>query len=125
MPVTWHLDESGLLTVTGTGTVTDEEYLEAHKGFLAATAPLKSPRRSLADWSGVTTLLLTGGAVRASAGLIGDGPRLRGGDHRIVLVATTPAVFGMCRMWQTLMSESGIECAVMRSREEALAWLRR
>ncbi len=125
MSVTWHLDESGLLHVTGTGTVTDEEYLEAHRGFMAATADLAGPRLSIADWSGVTTMQLSTTAIRTSAGVTTDDMRNREGGHRIALVAVAPVVFGMCRMWQTLISESGVECTVVGTREEALAWLRR
>ena len=125
MPVTWRLDESGLLHVTGTGTVTDEEYLEAHRGFMAATADMPGPRRSIADWGGVTSMRISTDAIRTSAGVTTDEMRNRGGGHRIALVAGTPVVFGMCRMWQALTSESGVECTVAHTREEALAWLER
>ena len=125
MPVTWHLDERGLLHVTGTGAVTDAEYLEAHRGFMAATADQTGPRRTIADWSGVTSMQLSTGAIRTSAGVTTDEMRIRLGGHRIVLVAVTPVVFGMCRMWQTLISDSGVDCTVVGTREEALAWLER
>jgi hypothetical protein len=125
MPVTWHLDESSLLHVTGTGAVTDEEYLEAHRGFMAATADLPVPRRTIADWSAVTSMELSSAAIRTSAGVTTDEMRIREGEHRIALVAATPVVFGMSRMWQTLISDSGVECTVVSTREEALAWLER
>jgi hypothetical protein len=125
MPVTWHLDESAMLYVTGSGTVTDEEYLEAHRAFMAATAGIEGPRLTLADWSDVISMQVSSGAIRTSAGVTTDEIRNRLGGHRIALVAVTPVVFGMCRMWQTLISETGVDCTVVRTREEALAWLGR
>ena len=123
MPMTWHLDPSGLLHVIGTGIVTDEEYLEAHKEYTAATAGQVGPRRSLADWSGVTGVQLTSAAIHTTAGVATEQMQGREDVHRIALVAVAPVVYGMCRMWQTLISESGVECDVFRTREEALAWL--
>jgi hypothetical protein len=123
MPVTWHVDESGLLHVSGTGTVTDAEYLEAHKGFMAATADQVGPRRTLGDWTGVTAMQLTARGIQSSVEISGQEAHRVVTRHRIALVATSPAVYGMCRMWQTMMSESGVECVVLASREEALAWL--
>jgi len=128
MPVMWHLDEHGLLHVTGAGRVTDAEYLEAHGGFIAATADQVGPRRSIADWAGVTEMQVTPNGIRTSVGITGDSlrpvsPPPAPLDHRIALVAVTPVVFGFCRMWQTLMSDVGVKCEIFASRDEALAWL--
>ena len=68
MPVTWSLSEAGdLLTVEGAGVVTDEEYFEAHRGFLAATrAPVRA-KLALGDWSAVTAMQLSTESIRVAA----------------------------------------------------------
>ena len=125
MPVTWSLSEAGdLLTVEGAGVVTDEEYFEAHRGFFAATrAPVRA-KLALGDWSAVTEMQLSTESIRRSVEMTRaqNGGRLD--DRRMALVATSPAVYGMCRMWQLLMDESGLRCALFKDRTEALAWLR-
>ena len=123
--MSWHLDPSGLLHVIGTGIVTHDEYLEAHRGYTAATVGQAGPRRSLAVWSAVTGVQLTSAAIHATAGAATVETQNREGVNRIALVAVAPVVYGMCRMWQTLISESGVECEVFRTRGEALAWLER
>ena len=128
MPVSWRVEDDGLLVVEGSGAVTDEEYLGAHTGFIAATAGQTGPRRALADWSAVTLMKLTAAAIGQSAGRAQQTVRTTSAPsmitHRMALVATTPAIYGMCRMWQIQASQSGLVCQVFESRDAALAWLR-
>ena len=41
----------------------------------------------------------------------------------IVIVAPELVVFGLARMWQTLMDDAPVETSVVRTRSEALTWL--
>lgn len=124
MPVQWRLQEpDGVLVVEGRGVVTDEEYQRAHAEFFSVTARPRPSRRTLADWTDVTELVLSSEAIRASVRMTGEFVRLLPGDHRVALVARAPAVFGMCRMWQTLIEQVGVEALVFEDRDEALAWL--
>jgi hypothetical protein len=85
----------------------------------------RRPRRTIAAWSDVRELHLTSAAIQASAGLAEAEMRTLMKGHRMARVATAPVVYGMCRMWITLISETGIDCTLVRTRDEALEWLRR
>lgn len=124
MPVQWSVQEpEGVLVVRGHGVVTDEEYFRAHAEFFSATSAPMPSRRALADWSEVTELVLSSQAIRASVQMTGELVRQLPGDHRVALVARAPAVFGMCRMWQTLIEQVGVEACVFSDRAEAVRWL--
>lgn len=124
MPVQWSVNEpEGVLEVRGQGVVTDEEYYRAHAEFFAVSSSPKLSRRSLADWSEVTELVLSTEAIRNSVQMTGEIVRQLPGEHRVALVAHAPAVFGMCRMWQTLIEQVGVDACVFSDRAEALRWL--
>jgi hypothetical protein len=133
MPVTWKFDETTrLLTVSGHGEVTDEEYLAAHSGFITATAHLLGPRITLADWSEATHLAISADAIRTSVQMAGEAlagamaaaaPAPDPGPHRMALVARTPLAYGLCRMWQAIAAHPMLQTEIFGDRGEALRWL--
>ncbi len=124
MPVQWSVCEpDGILEVRGHGVVTDEEYYRAHTEFFAVSSSPKLSRRVLADWSEVTELVLSTEAIRTSVQMTGEFVRQLPGEHRVALVARGPAVFGLCRMWQMLIEQVGVEASVFSDRADALRWL--
>lgn len=125
MPVTWSVIDNGrVLLVSMSGRVTDQEYLGAHDEFFPATASAPGDALALIDLSGVTDIQITTAAVRESVRrttvFLRNAPT---GHHRMAIVAGAPAVYGMCRMWQILIEESGLESAVFDNITQAQEWL--
>ncbi len=125
MPVTWSVVDNGrILFVTMSGRVTDQEYLGAHDGFFPATASAPGDALALIDFSAVTDIQITTAAVRESVrrttAFLRNAPE---GHHRMAIVAGSPAVYGMCRMWQILIEESGLESVLFDNTAEAKEWL--
>lgn len=126
MPVTWSLSDDGrMLTVAGRGVVTEAEYFGAHAEFFAATSGAVQPGRVLADWTDVTEIRISSDSLWRSTSMTREqqGPRLQGG--RMALVASSPSVYGMCRQWQAMIADTGLECLVFADRDAARAWLLR
>lgn len=124
MPVNYHLGDDGILVIEGVGRVTDAEYFAAHAEFLAIAQPADPVRRTLADWSGVDDMELTANAVQTSVAMTRQHVARVGGRHRLAILALTPVIFGLCRMWEMLIEGSGAECMIFRDRAAALEWLR-
>lgn len=126
MPVTWRILDGAIMEVSGSGDVTEAEYLKAHAEWfeLPSPGPGVQVALTLADWSGVTHLDFHGEAIRKSVEMTRDFVAKMGVRGRMALVATGPAVYGMCRMWQLLFEGSTVEAQVFHERGEALAWLR-
>lgn len=124
MPVNCRLDDDGILVIEGVGRVTDAEYFAAHAEFLALPHPAEPVRRTLADWSGVDDMSLTANAVHTSVAMTRQHVARVGGRHRLAILAVTPVIFGLCRMWEMQLDGSGVECAIFRDRAAALEWLR-
>lgn len=125
MPVSWRILEDGpIMEVSASGRVTETEYLTAH-GEWFALAPLGPPiDLTLADWSEVTHLDFHGDAIRRSVEMTRDFVVKAARRGRMALVARSPAVYGMCRMWQILFEGTPVVVQVFHARDEALAWLR-
>lgn len=125
MPVSWRiLEDAPIMEVTGSGLVTEAEYLAAHAEWFALPPSPAPMDLSLADWSAVTTLDFRSDAVRQSVEMTRDFVVQTGRRGRMAIVARTPAVYGMCRMWQLLFEGTPVEVQVFRDRDEGLAWLR-
>ena len=98
------------------------EFTEAdvltHRQQLKANSLFDSSFRQLADFSGVTRLAISAASVRA---LTSSDPWDSG--SRRAFVASADVVFGMARMYATLLGESRSNIAVFRRADEARRWL--
>ncbi len=99
------------------GEFTEADVL-AHRQHLKADPQFDSTFRQLADFSGVTRLAISATSIRA---LTSSDPWDSG--SRRAYVASTDVVFGMTRMYATLLGESKSNIAVFRRAEEARRWL--
>lgn len=79
---------------------------------------------SLIDFSAVTTL--QGATLEAMQRLIVEQRRLAQAAPKLDLAVVAPKdlIFGVARMWEGMKQDLGWEGCVVRTREEALAWLR-
>jgi hypothetical protein len=100
------------------GEFTEADVL-AHRQHLKANPKFDSTFRQLADFSGVTRLAISATSIRA---LTSSDTWDR--SSRRAFVASTDVVFGMARMYATLLGESKSNIAVFRRAEEARRWLR-
>jgi hypothetical protein len=99
------------------GEFTEADVL-AHRQQMKANPLFDSSSRQLADFSGVTRLAISAASVRA---LTSSDPWDSG--SRRAFVASADVVFGMARMYATLLGDSRSNIAVFRRADEARRWL--
>ena len=125
MPITITNTDGGLGYVfTGTGTLTDAEFLSAlgkHLGQDAETFQIH--RYALLDWTGVTGVGVSPSGVKQVASLCLDASRINP-DIIVAEVADKDLAFGMVRMAQALRDRSSWENMAFRDRKAAEEWLR-
>ena len=100
------------------GEFTEADVL-AHRQHLIANPQFDSTFRQLADFSGVTRLAISSSSVRA---FTSSDPW--DSEARRAFVASADVVFGMARMYASLLGESRSNIAVFRRAEEPERWLR-
>jgi len=124
MPITTEYDEErGLITTRATGVLTPEA-LAAHQGLLQDDPRFDPDFDHVFDLSGVTRLEATSDQIRDIAA-----HRVFSHNSRRAVVAPRDAEFGMARMYGIFAGLTGTlpesNLTVVRSLEEALAWLDR
>lgn len=101
------------------GDVTNESLKDWYEVAVKCAA-LTNPHVGIADFSDVTSIHVSSQTVRELAhrapGMAGSRPRL--------LVAPSPCLYGLARMFQECGSEARPELHVVRSMDEAYAFLR-
>ena len=119
------LDEGLGIFVLGTGSVSDEEYINAHKSYLTQdNDKLKKYRYSLSDYAGVTQANTSTQAITTIANLCKKASRVNP-NAVVAVVANKDLIYGLARMSQTLMDETGWEHEVFRNREDAESWIKK
>jgi hypothetical protein len=117
------LDEERGNLITGSGTVTSEEYLAALKAHLAqAKDKFQKYRYSLSDYTAVTKVEISSKDVELIAQLSKDAAVLNP-DAVVAVVAPRDAAYGMARMWQILSDEAQWDIRVFRSTDDAKEWI--
>jgi hypothetical protein len=108
----------GLLRARASGLLDDESLL-AYVRAVIADAAYDTAVADLFDARAVTDVRLTTDGLRTVAAIIQQSRR---SSARVAVVAESPAMFGMARMFQLLRDD--IEVAVFRDEEAALGWVR-
>jgi len=119
MPLAYKIDkEHRLVTSTGWGTITRQEIID-HQQRLAADPDFGRSYSSIADFTRVTKLEVTGADVRTFAAKNVFAPNAR----RAIVVADGEA-FGLARMFEILGDANGEEgIRTFRNVEDAQAWV--
>jgi len=108
---------SGLLQGRLEGRVTSEELTEYYQTAVKC-ARMKKPRSGITDMTGITAFEVTSQTVRELAGMR---PAIPDQDLLRVIVASSPEVFGMARMFESHGEATRPNLHVVRTCKEALA----
>jgi hypothetical protein len=121
MPFSFRIDiERGLVLFTGLGTFTSKDLLTcledvvAHPGFQPHFDHLVDMRQVTDFQPGAEDNMIRAARDR-------DDVNLQGG--RFAIVSSSDLVFGMTRMYETLMNDAGVKVRTFRSMDEAKTWL--
>lgn len=107
---------SGLLQGSLAGRVTSEELVEYYR-LAMKFARLKQPRSGITDFTGVTAFEVTPQTVRELASMR---PAIPDQDLLRVIVASSPDVYGMARMFESHGEATRPNLHVVRTYKEAL-----
>lgn len=125
MPFEVRDSDDGVGTIiTGSGVVTEIEYVDTLKKHLTQNkANLKRYKYSLADYTAVTDVAVSYDAIKMIADLCIrtsiDNPGVV-----VAVVSNQALTYGLSRMSQMLMDETGWEHMVFHNREEAESWIK-
>jgi hypothetical protein len=124
MPIDMNITDHGLgVVVTGTGAVSEEEYLQFYRGVLAqGEGMINTFKYSLNDWSGVTSVSLSSAAIQEIANLT-KMIMLPPVQTLTAVVAPADLTFGLSRMWQSFAEGPSMDIRVWRQRADAESWL--
>ena len=110
--------------IFGSGIINDDDYLAALRNHLMQDKTKFSKYRySLADWTQVTQVNVSSEAIQIIANLCIKVSTVNP-DPVVAVVAKSDLVFGLSKMSQILMDETGWEHKVFRNREDAEEWIK-
>ncbi len=113
------------LVFTGTGEVSEREYLDFFRQLLSPdNVKLFGHRYCLADWSGVESPEISSDAI-AQVAELSRGAVQAHPSHITAVVAAEDFTFGLSRMWELQSSDLDSTIRVFRTRPEAVTWIRR
>ncbi len=111
----------GLIRQTFSGEVSAVDLQDLAKQVLALEAGLPRAPDRIADLSAVTSVAADFLAIdQLARKRVASPPR---NPTRNAIVAPTPMLFGVARMFQTLNTAAGVEVRIFRDRASAEAWL--
>jgi hypothetical protein len=120
MPYCAHYTPNGA-HVSFTGLTTGAEIVEAKAAALAYPYADRF-QYVLCDFSDADRLDVPTSAVRCAAQADRDFARAHA-PFAVAVVAPQTLTFGLSRMWQAFVDDTGIRSTVVRTREEAVGWL--
>jgi hypothetical protein len=124
MPIEIEVLQNGTgLHLIGRGTVTGRDKIEAMERLLASPELLRHLRYMVID-EGVAHVDLSAQDIRTIAELDRRIAQIAPPGIVIAIIAPREVDYGMARMWQILIEETGWETMVFRSFDEADSWLR-
>jgi hypothetical protein len=126
MPIEMQDLDGGLgILVTGSGVVTEEEFVVSYKKHLLQDeSKFKKYRYHLSDHTAVTKVEVPTKALEVIAKLSKEASKVNP-DAVLATVADQDLIYGLTRMFHFLAEETGWEMNVFRLREEAEAWIRK
>jgi hypothetical protein len=124
MPYSTEIIDNGKgIRHVGNGTVSGQDLMSSASTVLKMIQAGLKPEYALTDLSAVTDFSVSAAEIAKNALLNKDIAGLLPAV-RIAIVAPNDVVFGMARMWQAHMDDSGWTSQVFRNRKEALVWLK-
>ena len=117
------LDDGIGVSITGQGTLKDDEFTNALKKHLTQDQDkFKKYRYSLADYTGITRVEVSSETIRYIADLCISAAKV---NPRVVHadVANQDLIFGLARMAEILRNQAGWETMVFRNRKDAIFWI--
>lgn len=118
------LNNDTLIVITGSGVVTEEEYLQAHTVVVGTENRIRGLTGAMSDWSAVVEVEVSAAAIRRVAEHQQHVARLLPAGFPVALVASRDSVYGLSRMWEAYAEGTGWETQLFRERQAALRWLR-
>ena len=118
------LDGGAGVSITGQGILTDDEFISALKDHLTQDqSKFKKYRYSLADYTDVTKVEVSGETIKYIAGLCISAAKV---NPTVVHadVAGQTLIFGLARMAEILRDQAGWESMVFRNRNDAISWIK-
>lgn len=122
MPITYQIDpKQNLIRTTATGVLTDADIL-AMKRQMLEDPDFRPGMRELTDVRAIEKLAVTTEGVRR---MVEHDQQNRAdiSSHRLAIVVSEEAAYGMSRMYQTMTETAMEHVGVFRSMEEAKKWL--
>jgi hypothetical protein len=104
------------------GVLTGEDLVGADRELRALIAEHREIRYVFVDYSSVTEEQLEPAVIRELAGEVQDYLALIP-EAIVAIAAPSAALFGLCRMWESLVARPEFATFVGHSRDEALTWL--
>jgi len=118
------LDEGLGILIEAAGIITDDLYIDAHKKYLTQDIDKSIKYRySLSDYTAVTNANTSTETITLIADLCKKAAKVNP-DVVVAVVAKHDLIYGLARMSQILIHETGWEHEVFRNREDAESWIK-
>lgn len=111
--------------IIGSGVITREEYVTVLKKHLTEDLyKFRKYRYNIADYTSASRVEVLAEDIRMIANLSKEAAKLNS-EAIVARVAPIDLIFGLSRMAQVFLDETGWEIMVFRARDEAEAWIRK
>ncbi len=117
------LNEGAFVHVTAKGVVTEEEFGNHLEQLYPSDEVTRLQRYALVDWSRVTDVQISNEGVRAGAKKIVQASKIVPPGAVVAVVASNELAFGLARMWEAHVAETGWQTRVFKELLEAEQWL--
>jgi hypothetical protein len=115
-------DDGRTLMMSGSGVLTGREFIHAKEALLAQQEQVRSITRAMILLEDVSVLDVTPDEIRQLVGLDQQMATLT--PHvAVAVVAPKDYMFGLARVWETLVESVGWQTDIFRTRPDAEAWL--
>jgi hypothetical protein len=119
-----YLDQGRGVVFTATGMLTGEEFVRTNAEILSRDLVAEPYLYGLFDFDGVEAVSVSANDIREVASRnVAESVKM---PKLVVAVhATSNLTYGLARMWEILVEQSGWTTSVFRDRSEAVAWLKK
>jgi hypothetical protein len=126
MPIEIRDTDGGLgVIITGSGNITEEEYIDAlTKHLTQDEEKFKQIRYSLSDYTKTLKVDVSNKALELIANYCQTVAKINP-DIIVVHVTNHALVYGLAKMWEVLTNNTKWEKMVFRDRSDAEAWIRK
>ena len=117
------LNEGAFVRVMARGVVTDEEFSNYLEQLYPSDEVTRLQRYALVDWSRVTDVRISNKGIRAGAQKIIQASKIVPVGAVVAVVASSERAFGLARMWEAHVAETGWQTRVFKDLLTAEQWL--